>query len=207
MSYTDKQLKILDTAEELFAARGYDGTSVRDIAEASNVNVAMISYYFGSKEKLMQDIFLRRSETLSAKIETLLKDDSLSPFEKIESVIENYLDRIVEKHKFYKLMLCEQSLRNNDTISGLLKEMKMRNSASVAKLIKHGQEKKVFKEDVDVVLLINTLFGTAMHTYIGLDFYKEYHDIQVGSEEELHSIMKTRLTKHIRELYKAILVI
>jgi AcrR family transcriptional regulator len=54
MEFTDKQIQIIDIAERLFAERGFDGTSVRDIADEAGINVAMISYYFGSKEKLME---------------------------------------------------------------------------------------------------------------------------------------------------------
>ena len=46
--FTEKQIKILDVAEELIAKKGFDGTSVRDICTKANINVAMISYYFGS---------------------------------------------------------------------------------------------------------------------------------------------------------------
>ena len=53
MKFNDKQIEILNVAERLFAEEGFDGTSVRDIAKNANVNVAMISYYFGSKEKLL----------------------------------------------------------------------------------------------------------------------------------------------------------
>jgi AcrR family transcriptional regulator len=46
--------RILDSAFELFAARGFDAVSVRDIAEAAGANPAAISYYFGAKEQLIQ---------------------------------------------------------------------------------------------------------------------------------------------------------
>ena len=46
MDFNDKQIEIIDIAEQLFALQGYDGTSVRDIASKANINVAMISYYF-----------------------------------------------------------------------------------------------------------------------------------------------------------------
>ncbi len=58
-----KQVQLLDTAESLFSRKGFEGTSVRDIAEAAGINTAMISYYFGSKEKLMEQIFERKSIT------------------------------------------------------------------------------------------------------------------------------------------------
>ena len=48
----EARAKIAAAAEELFAARGYDGTAIRDIARKARVNGAMIHYYFGSKEGL-----------------------------------------------------------------------------------------------------------------------------------------------------------
>jgi len=52
--YSEKQLGILLVAERLFADKGFHGTSVRDIAQEADVNIAMISYYFGSKDKLLE---------------------------------------------------------------------------------------------------------------------------------------------------------
>jgi len=59
-SVGDKRTLILDAAEALFAERGFADVSVRDIAASANVNVAAISYYFGSKEKLFEASFARR---------------------------------------------------------------------------------------------------------------------------------------------------
>ena len=50
----------MDIAEELIAKKGYEGTSVRDICSKANINVAMISYYFGSKEKMMSYLYQYR---------------------------------------------------------------------------------------------------------------------------------------------------
>ncbi|MEO8117311.1 MAG: TetR family transcriptional regulator, partial [Bacteroidota bacterium] len=43
MILTDKHNHIIEKAEELFATKGYSGTSIRDIAKAANVNLAMVS--------------------------------------------------------------------------------------------------------------------------------------------------------------------
>ena len=51
---TDERL--LSAAEKLFAKNGYDGTSVRDITEAADCNVASVNYYFSGKEKLYQAV-------------------------------------------------------------------------------------------------------------------------------------------------------
>jgi AcrR family transcriptional regulator len=52
--------RILDTAEALFAAAGPAGVTLRSIAAAAGVNVAAVNYYFGSKEKLFEEMFVRR---------------------------------------------------------------------------------------------------------------------------------------------------
>ncbi|MEJ7683139.1 MAG: TetR family transcriptional regulator [Segetibacter sp.] len=75
MDYNEKQKQIIETAERLFSARGFDGTSVRDIADDAGVNIAMISYYFGSKEKLMEALFEQRITNIKLKVESLLHDD------------------------------------------------------------------------------------------------------------------------------------
>lgn len=58
--------RLLDAAERLFAEHGLDGVSVRDIAAAAHVDVAMINYHFGSKLGLFRAVFHRRGDALNA---------------------------------------------------------------------------------------------------------------------------------------------
>lgn len=57
--------RILDTAEQLFAAEGPAAVTLRSIAAAADVNVAAVNYHFGSKEKLFEEMFLRRIAPLN----------------------------------------------------------------------------------------------------------------------------------------------
>lgn len=52
----DAKTRLIETATPLFAQRGFTGVSVRDLAHAADVNVAAISYHFGSKEGLYQAV-------------------------------------------------------------------------------------------------------------------------------------------------------
>ena len=56
----DTRERILDVAERLFMAHGYEGTSMRMITSAAEVNLAAVNYHFGSKEALLRDVFRRR---------------------------------------------------------------------------------------------------------------------------------------------------
>lgn len=53
----DNKMRILLSAKKLFAKQGYDGTSVRQICEEANANIALVSYHFGGKEKVFEAIF------------------------------------------------------------------------------------------------------------------------------------------------------
>ena len=68
--------RIIDAASSLFAEKGRDGTSVREIAGAARVNGAMISHYFGGKDGLYDDCILslyRELATGQAAFETALE--------------------------------------------------------------------------------------------------------------------------------------
>jgi AcrR family transcriptional regulator len=58
----DARERILIAAELLFAKRGVDKTSTRDITTEAGVNVASVNYYFRSKEALTEEIFMRLAE-------------------------------------------------------------------------------------------------------------------------------------------------
>ena len=59
--------KILGAAEETFAQHGYTGTSLRQIVERADVTQALVTYYFGSKDALFREVFLKRGREIAAK--------------------------------------------------------------------------------------------------------------------------------------------
>ena len=81
----------MEAAEELFAEKGFDGTSVRDVAKEAGVNLAMISYYFGSKEKLMEALFRYRGHFIKLQLENMLQNKEMSSLQKIYSLIDSYM--------------------------------------------------------------------------------------------------------------------
>lgn len=61
----ERRQAILDVAETAFAENGIAGTSVRSILAAAGANVAAVHYHFGSKERLVEQVFRRRSEKIA----------------------------------------------------------------------------------------------------------------------------------------------
>lgn len=91
---TERGERILNAAEELFALHGYDGVTLRTLANAASVDVALISYYFGPKQQLFDTVFKRRAEILNEQRLTALqaaKDDAAPNAIEVEKVIEAFL--------------------------------------------------------------------------------------------------------------------
>ncbi|MGH8083813.1 MAG: TetR/AcrR family transcriptional regulator [Lysobacter sp.] len=58
--------RILGAAEDLFAQFGFSGTSLRQVTSRADVNIAAVNYHFGSKENLVNEVFRRRMDEMSA---------------------------------------------------------------------------------------------------------------------------------------------
>ena len=205
MELNEKQIQIIETAERLFAERGFDGTSVRDIADEAGVNVAMISYYFGSKEKMMEALFELRVGSVKIRVESLIKDQSLSPLEKVNMLIDEHIDRVMQKQYFHKIMMGVVATNKNPAILKAANSVKIRNAEVVNELIKDGQKKGVFKKKIDVILMMNTMVGTVSQTMMSQTYYREFNKQQDMPDEEFEVLLKRRLSIHIKTLFKAIL--
>lgn len=66
LSVTETRLRILDAAQTLFAAHGFEATSMRMITTTASVNLAAVNYHFGSKDVLVQEVLLRGLRPLNA---------------------------------------------------------------------------------------------------------------------------------------------
>lgn len=90
----DNRRVILDIAEELFSVNGLDGVSIRTITAAANVDLSLVNYYFGSKDKLFEEVLIRRVGKMSqARIERLAELDLTADPETLNKQILNYFVR------------------------------------------------------------------------------------------------------------------
>lgn len=64
----DTRQRILDAAEALFTAHGFEATTMRMITATANANLAAVNYHFGSKESLVEEVFRRRLGSLTARM-------------------------------------------------------------------------------------------------------------------------------------------
>lgn len=205
MKFNDKHIQIMEKAEALFAQKGYSTATVRDIADRAGVNVAMISYYFGSKEKLLEALFNYRMGNIKMRVESLLKNDSLTPIQKMEILIDEHIERVAHHEGFYKVMLLEQVVNKNPVIIKLLLELKLKNADLINQLIRDGQKKGDFKKNIDVVLLMSTLVGTVIQTLISFPFYRDFNGMKKMPDREFEESVLKKLSVHVKKIFRGVL--
>lgn len=92
--------KLMDSAEKLFARRGFHGTSVREITGLAGVDVALVNYHFGGKKQLFAAVLERRGAVLNEerlrRLEEVRRRSAPHP-PNTEEVVAAFLDPILER--------------------------------------------------------------------------------------------------------------
>ena len=199
---SDKRIEILKTAEELFADKGFDGTSVRDISQHAGVNLAMISYYFGSKEKLLEALIEFRSSYTFGILEELNKDQSLGPWEKIDRLVDFYAEKIITHNRFHNIITQHFPTIQSPEIKDIITQMKLRNVEQIRKIILDGQKKKVFRK-VDIEFTVGSVMGTLSQLTMSKAFYCTILNIEKTDEETYRKKVIQRAKTHLKQLLRA----
>lgn len=96
-SRADTPQKLIDVAIELFAAKGFKGTSIRDIAKLTGMTISNIYYYFGNKDGLFLAILEHSSKQLLEKLHAACAEN-VDPLERFKELVRTHLS-LVEVHK------------------------------------------------------------------------------------------------------------
>ena len=103
---TDTKERILEAAKTLFSQKGYDGTSVREIAEMSQSNVSAINYHFRSKQDLYWAVLFEASKWIESGIANICKQAN-SPEELAQLLFKFFLQDSDFLRSTMKSMLSE----------------------------------------------------------------------------------------------------
>lgn len=88
--------KIKAAARKLFTQKGFAATKTRDIANEAGINLALLNYYFRSKEKLFEIIMLENLGHFFQGIQLIVNDESTGFYKKIQLLVDFYITRLIE---------------------------------------------------------------------------------------------------------------
>ncbi len=199
-----KEENILFAAEKLFAENGFQGTSTREISKAANVNISMISYYFGSKEKLYEKLVEYRMQEGQFFSKDILERTDIDEWEKIQKIVDQFAGRVRHNKCFYRIMQREQLYTENTQIVQFLKETKMSFISMYSKILESGIQKGIFTKNPPIYLLHSTVSGTLFYASNAKEMYKEFLN-NTEDEEAFEDKYYSELNKHIKHILKDLL--
>jgi AcrR family transcriptional regulator len=92
---TSTEEKIIGAARKLFMQKGFEGTKTRDIANEAGINLALLNYYFRSKENLFEIIMKENMGQFMQVISEIVNNEETSIQEKIELLVNNYITMLM----------------------------------------------------------------------------------------------------------------
>jgi len=103
--------KIKNAARTVFHKKGFAAARTRDIAEEAGINLALLNYYFRSKEKLFNIVMLETFQSFFASISQVFNDTDSTLEGKIEKFASNYIDLLFQEPEIPLFIMSE--VRNN----------------------------------------------------------------------------------------------
>jgi AcrR family transcriptional regulator len=197
----DTRVVLLETATRLFSEYGFDGVSIRLLAKEAGVNMALIAYYFGSKEKLFSAVFEEHIPKFGTRLRSFQKLN-IGSWEKMTLIIDGYVDLIFSRGKFSKLMQQELSLRQRPEHSDRIIEAIHKNWVVIQNIVIEGQKKGEFKSDIDIEMTLATMFGTIAQIVnapvLSAKLMGKLHETEIFSEET-----RSRTKRHLQQMFKS----
>ena len=141
-----KHEQIIRAASELFAKKGYHSTSMRDISDASGINLSYLYHYVSSKDDILYLFYKDLYEDLDVFYQYLENPTDEDPIEQIKNFIRLILEHIHKKNDEMLTMYTESRHLNRDSLYAVL-ELESQHTKSIENLISRGIQKGCFRTD------------------------------------------------------------
>lgn len=113
MQELSTEKKIIAAAREVFTKKGFAATRTRDIAEEAGINLALLNYYFGSKEKLFRIIMEEQVSEMLGNIGPLLAQTDLALDDKVKAIVDSYTNMLLKNPDLPLFVLNELKVNNH----------------------------------------------------------------------------------------------
>ncbi|RZL50918.1 MAG: TetR/AcrR family transcriptional regulator [Pedobacter sp.] len=194
MEKTDKKTDILNAALKLFSEFGFEGTSTRQIAKESGANMAMINYYFGSKEGVFLEIMEDKISGFKTQLNQI-NEEPILPKEKLLKVVERYSTRIFSNISFHKMMHRELSLTQRPEMFSQIRDAMTANRLVIEQIIQDGIADGSFR-NVDVRMSIANIMGTISLIANQPSKVEDNFDMENDKQRE---VLRKRMVAHLQD--------
>lgn len=174
--------KIKDAARKVFLKKGYAATRTRDIAEAAGINLALLNYYFRSKEKLFEIVMMEKMQKFFGVIAPIVMDETLGLEKKIEGIVANYIDMLQKNQDLPIFVLSE--IRNHPD--------KFASNMQISKLVTNSSFIMQLKErvpHVNPLQFLISILGITVFPFVSKPVFQSTNGL---SSEAFDNMMEER---------------
>lgn len=187
--------KIKNAARTIFTQKGYGAARTRDIAQEAGINVALLNYYFRSKEKLFEIIMLESMQGFILSISGILNEEQTSLEEKIKILVSNYIDMLILQPNLPLFVLSELRSNPQVLIQKLNFKEKLIHSHFFVQLQQAIQEGKI--PPIHPLHFIMNIMGMIIFPFVGSPILKNIGDLEEKNFNELMQQRKILIPKWI----------
>lgn len=179
--------KIKEAARKVFQKKGYAGTRTRDIADEAGVNLALLNYYFRSKEKLFDLIMGETMQLFFQSMKGLINNEDTTLDEKLQDLTNRYIDLLSTQPELPIFILNEIQMNPK----GLSERMGLQQVVIGSFILKQFRNDLNIKDIPDSALLqlIINIIGMMVFPFIGKPLLKEIFNL---SDEQFQAMMNDR---------------
>lgn len=195
----DVEKKIIDAARELFYEKGFTGTTVRDIATKAEVNLALLHYYFRTKDKIFEIVFSEAFSLLFKRLNRALSSD-VDVFEKIKLIISSYINTSAKYPQLASFIMHELSVNPNfvwGIISSYEGKQDINNNYDIFFEEIKGLGKKGIIKEVDPKILFIDIMSLSLFPFVANVFISNF--LYSKKKTEFNRMIKDR-TEHVYSL-------
>jgi AcrR family transcriptional regulator len=186
--------RIKQAAVKVFQLKGYSATRTRDIAEEAGINLALLNYYFRSKERLFEEVMLESMGGFMQVMTMVINEESTTLEQKINAIVSAYHDLLFDRPELPIFILSELRNGNNGVVLKTTGLKKIYQQSHFAKQYQEAVEKGKFANRPLIWLVMNMMsmtifpFMAAPMLQIVGDMDQKQYDKMLKSRKE--SIVK-----------------
>lgn len=160
--------KIISVAKEVFLEKGFDGASMSDIASRVGINRPTLHYYYRTKEKMFQAVFIPIIQSFIPRIQNVLIKGDMSFQEKITIAIDIYLEMII-RNPYLPLFAIRELNRNAKEFVEAVKPLYMEEFLHKMSDLLLSAMKEGEINNVPLRVVFNTFYGLMMFPFLSKD--------------------------------------
>lgn len=174
--------KIKKAARKVFMQKGYAATRTRDIAEEAGINLALLNYYFRSKEKLFNEVMREKIQQFFGILLPIISDPSTKLEVKIDLMVSSYIDMLTANPDLPLFVLGEMK-GQTDNLKKILPVQKISNKISFI------QQLKEKRPDINPIQFLMTILGIIVFPFVARPAFEL---IAATNKNELQGIFQER---------------